>query len=92
MIKAIIATIIIAIVFRKRNNIKEFFIKNPCQELSIKDTIDTLEISEKNKDNLKYYIDKKDEKNKERLFGVALALQDESLITPESFVSLVIKK
>lgn len=95
MIKAIIAIIIVTIAYKKRESIRDFFIKNPCQKhetIGIEDIIDELQISEKNKDNLKYYFSKKDEKNENRLFGMALALQDEGLIASKDFVSLVIKK
>lgn len=93
MIKTIIAIAILVISYKERKNIKKFFVKIPHhQEVNNKSLIDELQISEKNKDNLKYYFSKKDEKNENRLFGMALALQDEGLIASKDFVSLVIKK
>jgi len=58
-------------------------------KVDIVEYIDSLDISEDNKNSLKYWITERNIDGTDFISGMALALQHEKKITPEDFITIV---
>lgn len=68
--------------------------ENLCGKVNILEYISKLNIKDETRRNLISYIIKSEqgEDSEAYIFGMALALQNEGIITPEDFISIVMRK